>query len=62
MESSTIFPVAAEKITVASVYARLGKKGRAYLDGCVTEERIDFMDATRLLRRVPSKEYDFMKK
>jgi len=37
MEISTSLPVAAEKIAMASIYTKLGKKGRAYLDGRVTE-------------------------
>jgi len=45
MEISISLPVAAENIAMASICAKLGKKGRTYLDFRITEEWIDFVYA-----------------
>ena len=45
MDGSQNLVEAAEKIAIASIYAKLGKRGRAYLDSRHTDDLSSFLDA-----------------
>ena len=45
MEGSQLLTAAAERTAIASIYAKLGKRGRAYLDSRPINTLTSFLDA-----------------